>query len=56
MRAFVKIKNGHFPGVDFYSTWHGFDELGYEVLKFDEQDIDQLEVTAETPVVAGLES
>src|SRR5215831_4298986 len=55
MKAFVRIKNGHFSGVDYYAAWHGFDELGYEVVTFDEEDIDQLDVTAETPVMAGLE-
>ncbi len=54
MNAFVRVKNGHFSGVDYYMAWQGFDELGYEVVKFDEEDVDRLEVTAETPVVAGL--
>ncbi len=54
MKAFVRVKNGHFPGVDYYVAWHGFDELGYEVFCFDEDDVDSLEVTAETPLVAGL--
>ncbi len=48
MHAFVRVKNGHFPGVDYFVAWHGFDELGYEVAKFDDEDVDRLEVTAET--------
>jgi hypothetical protein len=54
MKAFVRVKNGHFSGVDYFAAWHGFDELGYEVLRFDDEDVGRLDVTAQTPVVAGL--
>ncbi len=54
MKAFVRVNNGHFPAMDYFVAWHGFDELGYEVVTFEDEDLDSLEVTAETPVVAGL--
>jgi hypothetical protein len=56
MKAFVQTVNGHFPEADYYLAWRGFDELGYEVVKFDQPDIGALEITGETPMAAGLQT
>ncbi len=56
MRAFVKVRKGNFPDVNYYMAWKGFDEIGYEVIKFEEDTESTIEVTEETPVFAGVGS
>lgn len=56
MKAFVKVRKGNFPDVNYYVAWKGFDEIGYEVVKFEEEDQDKIEVTEDTPVFAGVGS
>jgi len=55
-KAYVKIRNGNFPDVNYYAAWKGFDEIGYEVVKFEEDQEDTIDVTPETPVFAGVGS
>lgn len=54
MRAFVKVNNGNFPNVNFYLAWEAFNTMGYDVVLFEEKDIDTLDITPETPVFAGV--
>jgi hypothetical protein len=54
MRAFVKVNNGTFPNVNFYLAWEAFNQMGYDVVLFEEKDIDTLDITPETPVFAGV--
>ena len=55
-KAFVKIRNGNFPDSNYYLAWKGFDETGYEVVKFEEDQEDTIDVTPDTPVFAGVGS
>ncbi len=54
MRAYVKATNGVFANVNFYLAWEAFNQMGYEVVLFEEKDIDTLDITPETPVFAGV--
>lgn len=58
MKAFVKTTKGNFPNVNFYLAWKGWDEMGYQVHKFEEEELDGTEIwkwmTKDTPVFAGV--
>jgi hypothetical protein len=54
MKAFVKTNNGTFPNVNFYLAWEAFNTMGYNATCFEEKDIDNLNITKETPVFAGV--
>lgn len=58
MNAFVKTTNGNFPSVNFYLAWKGFTDLNYDVIKFEEDTInDELflrSIMPSTPVFAGV--
>jgi hypothetical protein len=54
MKAYVKTNNGTFPNLNFYMAWEAFNTLGYDVVCFEEKDIDSLEITMHTPVFAGV--
>lgn len=54
MKAFVKVNNGTFPNLNFYMAWEGFNTMGYDVQLFEEKDIDNIDITRETPVFAGV--
>jgi hypothetical protein len=54
MHAFVKATNGVFANVNFYLAWEAFNTMGYDVVLFEEKDIDTLDITPETPVFAGV--
>lgn len=54
MKAFVKANHGTFPNVNFYLAWEAFNVLGYSVTLFEEKDIDNLDITIDTPVFAGV--
>jgi len=56
MKAFVKTRKGNFPDVNYYVAWKGFDEIGYEVIKFEEDFEATIPVTEQTPVFAGVGS
>lgn len=55
-KAFVKVRKGNFPDVNYYLAWKGFDEIGYEVVKFEEDQEATIEVAEDTPVFAGVGS
>jgi len=54
MKAFVKTNNGTFPNVNFYLAWEAFNTMGYNATCFEEHEIDNLDITKETPVFAGV--
>lgn len=54
MKAYVKVRKGNFPDSNYFLAWKGFCEIGYEVIKFEEEEIDNLEISKETPVFAGV--
>lgn len=54
MKSFVKVNNGTYPNVNFYLAWEAFNTMGYDVVLFEEKDIDTLDITPETPVFAGV--
>jgi hypothetical protein len=58
MNAFVKTTNGNFPNANFYYAWKGLTELQYQVIKFEEEDLDTPEflrsIMGTTPVFAGV--
>lgn len=58
MNAFVKMTNGNFPNRNFYSAWKGFTEMNYEVIKFEESDLNDpsfiRSIGDMTPVFAGV--
>lgn len=56
MKAFVKVRKGNFPDGNYYMAWKGFDELGYEVIKFEEDQESTIDVREDTPVFAGVGS
>lgn len=55
-KAFVKVRKGNLPDVNYYLAWKGFDEIGYEVIKFEEDQEATIEVAEATPVFAGVGS
>lgn len=56
MKAFVKVRKGNFPDSNYYLAWKGLVDIGYEVVKFEEDAESTIEVTEETPVFAGVGS
>jgi hypothetical protein len=54
MKAFVKTNNGTFPNINFYCAWEAFNTLGYDVVCFEEKDLDKLDITIHTPLFAGV--
>lgn len=54
MKAFVKTNNGTFPNVNFFLAWEAFNTMGYSVTCFEEKDLDNLDITVDTPVFAGV--
>lgn len=56
MKSFVKVRKGNFPDSNYYLAWKGFDETGYEVIKFEEDQEGSIEVSEYTPVFAGVGS
>lgn len=56
MKAYVKVRKGNFPDVNYYTAWKGFDEIGYEVTKFEEDQEGTIDVAEDTPVFAGVGS
>ena len=54
MKAFVKTNNGTFPNVNFYLAWEAFNTMGYNATCFEEHEIDNLDITKQTPVFAGV--
>jgi len=58
MNAFVKTTKGNFPNQNFYLAWRGFDEMKYDVIKFEEEQLDDVEflshIMIDTPVFAGV--
>lgn len=54
MKAFCKVNNGTFPNLNFYLAWEAFNQMGYNVTLFEEKDIDNLDISVETPVFAGV--
>lgn len=54
--AFVKVRNGNFPDVNYFLAWKGFNDIGYNVIKFEENDESSIEVFEDTPVFAGVGS
>ena len=56
MRAYVKVRKGNFPDSNYYLAWKGFVEVGYDVIKFEEDQEGTIDVTPDTPVFAGVGS
>lgn len=58
MNAFVKTTKGNFPNQNFYLAWKGFDEMKYEVIKFEEEELNDQDFLRSigdfTPVFAGV--
>lgn len=58
MNAFVKTTKGNFPNQNFYLAWKGFAEMKYDVIKFEEEELDDLNFIRSigdlTPVFAGV--
>lgn len=54
MKSFVKVNNGCFPNLNYYMAWEAFNQMGYSVTLFEEKDIDNLDITINTPVFAGV--
>lgn len=55
-KAFVKVRKGNFPDVNYYMAWKGLVEIGYDVVKFEEDQEGTIEVAEDTPVFAGVGS
>ena len=51
LKAFVRTKNGKFPDVNYYLAAEGFENLGYTVTLFEENDDSQ--ITKSSPVFTG---
>lgn len=58
MNAFVKTTKGNFPNQNFYLAWRGFSEMCYDVIKFEEEQLDDPSFVRSigdlTPVFAGV--
>jgi hypothetical protein len=58
MNGFVKTTNGNFPNRNFYSAWKGLTEMNYEVIKFEEEALNDdaflRSIGDMTPVFAGV--
>jgi hypothetical protein len=33
IKAFVKVRKGNFPDVNYYMAWKGFNDIGYMIGK-----------------------
>ena len=55
-KAFVKVRKGNFPDANYYAAWKGFNDMGYEVVKFEEDTEATIDVHEDTPVFAGVGS
>jgi hypothetical protein len=58
MNAFVKTTKGNFPNPNFYLAWKGWVDTNYDVIKFEEEELDDpsfwMSCTRGTPVFAGV--
>jgi hypothetical protein len=58
MNAFVKTTKGNFPNRNFYIAWKGLIEMRYNVIKFEEEDLNDasfwMSCNRSTPVFAGV--
>lgn len=58
MNAFVKTTNGKFPNPNFCYAWKGFTELQYNVICFEDSDLQDpsfwMSCNRSTPVFAGV--
>jgi hypothetical protein len=58
MRAFIKTTKGNFPNQNFYLAWKGFTEMNFDVVKFEEEDLNDntfiFSIGDLTPVFAGV--
>ena len=55
-KAYVKVRKGNFPDVNYFMAWKGFNDMGYEVVKFEEDMESTIDVHEDTPVFAGVGS
>ncbi len=54
MRAWIERIEGEFRSVNVFTAWQGLQNLGYDCGFFAPEDVEGLELDAETPVVAGI--
>ena len=40
MNTFVKTTKGNFPNQNFYLAWRGWVDTNYDVIKFEEEDLE----------------
>lgn len=54
MRAYVQKHHGEFANINTLTAFLGFRDKGYDVRFFEFEEIDRLELSADTPVAGGI--
>lgn len=54
MRAWIELIDGQFRNANVFSAWQGLEALGFDTAFFHPDEVENLELDANTPVVAGI--
>ena len=54
MRAWIERIDGEFRNANIFTAWQGLQALGYETCFFAPEEVETLELDANSPVVAGI--
>lgn len=54
MKAWIERLNGEFRNINIFTAWQGLEAMGFECLFFAPDEVESLELDAQTPVVAGI--
>lgn len=54
MKVFIEKLNGEFRNANSYVAWHGLVERGCEIEFFEADEVENLNLTLRTPVIAGI--
>lgn len=54
MRAWIEHIDGEFRNINTFTAWQGLQALGYDTAFFAPEEVETLQLDANTPVVAGI--
>jgi hypothetical protein len=54
MKAFVEREGAQFRSVNLFTAWQALEAMGYATQFFRPDDVESLELDAQTPVIAGI--
>ncbi len=54
MQAYIERIEGQFRNINIFTAWQGLEALGYETHSFSPNEVEDLALDANTPLVAGI--